>query len=28
VLPLKEWEHAFNASRAGRGVKYVLDPRR
>lgn len=28
VLPLGEWEYAFDSSRAGRGVKYVLDPRR
>jgi L-iditol 2-dehydrogenase len=28
VLPLSEWEYAFASSRAGRGVKYVLDPRR
>ncbi len=27
VLGLRQWEQAFNASRAGRGVKYVLDPR-
>ena len=27
VLALSQWELAFNASRAGRGVKYVLDPR-
>ena len=27
VLPLAEWRRAFEASRAGDGVKYVLDPR-
>jgi L-iditol 2-dehydrogenase len=27
VLPLAEWARAFEASRAGAGVKYVLDPR-
>jgi L-iditol 2-dehydrogenase len=27
VLPLSEWQRAFEASRAGDGVKYVLDPR-
>jgi len=27
VLPLAEWDRAFAASRAGDGVKYVLDPR-
>ena len=27
VLPLAEWRRAFDASRAGDGVKYVLDPR-
>ena len=27
VLPLRDWERAFEASRAGDGVKYVLDPR-
>jgi L-iditol 2-dehydrogenase len=27
VLPLREWRRAFEASRAGDGVKYVLDPR-
>jgi L-iditol 2-dehydrogenase len=27
VLPLSSWEEAFDASRAGAGVKYVLDPR-
>jgi L-iditol 2-dehydrogenase len=27
VLPLSEWRRAFDASRAGEGVKYVLDPR-
>jgi L-iditol 2-dehydrogenase len=28
VVPLAEWERAFEASRSGVGVKYVLDPRR
>jgi L-iditol 2-dehydrogenase len=27
VLPLREWRGAFEASRAGEGVKFVLDPR-
>jgi L-iditol 2-dehydrogenase len=27
VVPLREWERAFQASRAGDGVKFVLDPR-
>ena len=27
VLPLRDWQRAFEASRAGDGVKYVLDPR-
>jgi threonine dehydrogenase-like Zn-dependent dehydrogenase len=27
VLRLDEWEEAFEASRAGTGGKYVLDPR-
>jgi L-iditol 2-dehydrogenase len=27
VVPLREWERAFRASRAGDGVKFVLDPR-
>ena len=27
VVPLADWERAFAASRAGDGVKYVLDPR-
>jgi L-iditol 2-dehydrogenase len=27
VVPLGEWRRAFEASRAGDGVKYVLDPR-
>ena len=27
VLPLEDWRRAFDASRAGDGVKYVLDPR-
>jgi L-iditol 2-dehydrogenase len=27
VVPLAEWARAFEASRAGDGVKYVLDPR-
>jgi L-iditol 2-dehydrogenase len=27
VVPLREWRRAFDASRAGAGVKYVLDPR-
>ena len=27
VLPLADWRRAFEASRAGAGVKYVLDPR-
>jgi L-iditol 2-dehydrogenase len=27
VLPLADWRRAFDASRAGDGVKYVLDPR-
>jgi L-iditol 2-dehydrogenase len=27
VLPLTEWQRAFEASRGGEGVKYVLDPR-
>jgi L-iditol 2-dehydrogenase len=28
VVPLEEWSDAFDASRGGDGVKYVLDPRR
>jgi L-iditol 2-dehydrogenase len=27
VLPLADWRRAFDASRAGDGVKYVIDPR-
>jgi L-iditol 2-dehydrogenase len=27
VVPLCDWRRAFEASRAGDGVKYVLDPR-
>jgi L-iditol 2-dehydrogenase len=27
VVPLAEWRRAFDASRVGEGVKYVLDPR-
>ncbi len=27
VVPLAEWEGAFEATRAGAGMKYVLDPR-
>jgi threonine dehydrogenase-like Zn-dependent dehydrogenase len=27
VVPLADWERAFAATRAGSGVKYVLDPR-
>ncbi|MDH3426234.1 MAG: Zn-dependent alcohol dehydrogenase, partial [Acidimicrobiia bacterium] len=27
VVPLAEWERAFVATRAGSGMKYVLDPR-
>jgi L-iditol 2-dehydrogenase len=27
VVPLRDWRRAFEASRAGAGVKYVLDPR-
>jgi L-iditol 2-dehydrogenase len=27
VVPLSDWRRAFDASRAGEGVKYVLDPR-
>jgi L-iditol 2-dehydrogenase len=27
VVPLADWDRAFDASRAGAGVKYVLDPR-
>ena len=27
VVPLADWERAFEASRGGAGVKYVLDPR-
>ena len=27
VVPLADWRRAFEASRAGDGVKYVLDPR-
>ena len=27
VVPLRDWRRAFEASRAGEGVKYVLDPR-
>ncbi|MDX6473865.1 MAG: hypothetical protein QOK22_2681, partial [Gaiellaceae bacterium] len=26
--PLEDWAAAFDASRGGEGVKYVLDPRR
>jgi L-iditol 2-dehydrogenase len=26
VVPLAEWDRAFAATRAGRGIKYVLDP--
>ena len=28
VVPLAEWERAFAATRAGAGIKYVLDPSR
>lgn len=28
VVPLSEWEHAFAATRAGEGIKFVLDPSR
>ena len=28
VVPLVEWERAFEASRSAAGVKFVLDPRR
>jgi len=27
VVPLREWERAFAATRAGAGIKIVLDPR-
>ena len=27
VLPLERWEEAFEATRAGEGIKFVLDPR-
>jgi L-iditol 2-dehydrogenase len=27
VVPLDEWERAFAATRAGEGIKFVLDPR-
>jgi L-iditol 2-dehydrogenase len=27
VVPLVEWERAFEATRSGHGVKFVLDPR-
>jgi L-iditol 2-dehydrogenase len=27
VVALADWRRAFDASRAGEGVKYVLDPR-
>ena len=27
VVPLADWRRAFDASRAGEGVKYVIDPR-
>jgi len=27
VVPLAEWERAFAATRSGRGIKFVLDPR-
>jgi len=27
VVPLADWERAFDATRAGSGVKYVIDPR-
>jgi L-iditol 2-dehydrogenase len=27
VLPIGDWRRAFDASRAGDGVKFVLDPR-
>ena len=27
VVPLAEWERAFSATRVGRGIKFVLDPR-
>jgi L-iditol 2-dehydrogenase len=27
VVPLAEWERAFASTRAGEGIKYVLDPR-
>jgi L-iditol 2-dehydrogenase len=27
VVPLRDWARAFDASRAGAGVKYVIDPR-
>jgi threonine dehydrogenase-like Zn-dependent dehydrogenase len=26
VVPLERWEDAFAATRAGHGIKYVLDP--
>lgn len=26
VVPLEEWEHAFAATREGRGIKFVLAP--
>lgn len=28
VVPILEWERAFEATRAGAGMKYVIDPRR
>jgi L-iditol 2-dehydrogenase len=27
VVPLADWERAFAATRAGEGIKFVLDPR-
>jgi L-iditol 2-dehydrogenase len=27
VVPLREWERAFSATRAAEGIKFVLDPR-
>jgi L-iditol 2-dehydrogenase len=27
VVPLADWERAFASTRAGEGIKYVLDPR-
>lgn len=27
VVPLAEWERAFAATRAGEGVKFLIDPR-